>query len=161
MQRRVYQMNPVQDADPQSHERFGEIDHLLSLWGDGEAGDRQVSFLQGERVRDRHKEQCHLKGPVSSEEAQRGAKGLDFCTSSKLLQAQLHVCWSFGDTTIWQHHKGCVSKDALEHCNFDDIYEVNSHLVSPNQMEVWHSQQSAIFMALTWYQPNNSLTAKT
>lgn len=42
---RVYQMNPVQDADPQSHEGFGEIDHLLSLRCDGEAGHRQVRFL--------------------------------------------------------------------------------------------------------------------
>lgn len=38
-------MNPVQDADPQSHEGFGEIDHLLSLRRDGEAGHRQVRFL--------------------------------------------------------------------------------------------------------------------
>lgn len=44
----VYQMNPVQDADPQIHEGFREIDHLLSLRRDGEAGHRQVSFLWGE-----------------------------------------------------------------------------------------------------------------
>lgn len=42
-------MDPVQDADPQSHEGFGEIDHLLPLRGDGEAGDRQVCFLPRER----------------------------------------------------------------------------------------------------------------
>ena len=45
-------MDPVQDADPQSHEGFGEVDHLLSLRGDGEAGDRQVCFLQTERERE-------------------------------------------------------------------------------------------------------------
>lgn len=43
----VYQVNSVQDADAQSHEGFGEIDHLLSLRRDGEAGHGQVSFLWG------------------------------------------------------------------------------------------------------------------
>lgn len=51
MSRWIYQVDPVQDADPQRHEGFGEVDHLLSLRGDGEAGDCQVCFLQTERER--------------------------------------------------------------------------------------------------------------
>lgn len=39
-------MDSIQDADPQSHERFGEINHLLPLRGDGETSNRQVCFLQ-------------------------------------------------------------------------------------------------------------------
>lgn len=45
----IYQVDSVQDADPQSHERFGEINHLLSLWGDSEASGCQVCFLQWDK----------------------------------------------------------------------------------------------------------------
>lgn len=38
-------MDAVEDADAQSHEGFGEIDDLLSLRGDGEAGYSQVCLL--------------------------------------------------------------------------------------------------------------------
>lgn len=49
----VYQVDAVQDADPQSHEGFGEVDDLLSLRGDGEAGYGQVGLLHRERERER------------------------------------------------------------------------------------------------------------
>lgn len=42
-----YQMNPVQDTDPQGHKGLGEVDHLLALRRDGEARHGQVGFLRG------------------------------------------------------------------------------------------------------------------
>lgn len=39
-------MHAVHDADPQSHERFGEINDLLPLSCDGQGGHSQVSLLK-------------------------------------------------------------------------------------------------------------------
>lgn len=36
----------VEDADPQSHEGLGEVDHFLPHVGDGEGGHGQVSHLR-------------------------------------------------------------------------------------------------------------------
>lgn len=41
-------MHLVENADSKIHEWLGKIDHLLSLWGYGKAGDCQVCFLQQE-----------------------------------------------------------------------------------------------------------------
>lgn len=45
--RNAYHVNAVKNANPQSHERLGEINHLLALSGNGEAGHGQVCFLEG------------------------------------------------------------------------------------------------------------------
>lgn len=44
----THQVDAVHDADTQSHERLGEVNHLLALRCDGEAGHCQVSFLKEE-----------------------------------------------------------------------------------------------------------------
>lgn len=41
----THQVDAVHDADAQGHVGFGEVDDLLTLRGDGEAGHGQVSFL--------------------------------------------------------------------------------------------------------------------
>lgn len=38
-------MHSVEDADPQGHEGFGEVDDLLPLGCDGECGHSQVCLL--------------------------------------------------------------------------------------------------------------------
>lgn len=45
--RNAYHVNAVKNANPQSHERLGEINHLLTLSGNGEASHSQVCFLEG------------------------------------------------------------------------------------------------------------------
>ncbi len=42
----TYYVHSVHDADPQSHEGFGEINDLLPLSRDGQAGHSQVSLLK-------------------------------------------------------------------------------------------------------------------
>lgn len=44
---------PVENADPQGHERLGEVDRFLPDVGDGERCNGQISFLCGERDRER------------------------------------------------------------------------------------------------------------
>lgn len=40
-------MNPVKNANSQSHERLREINHLLPFSSDGEACHSQICFLKG------------------------------------------------------------------------------------------------------------------
>lgn len=54
--RGTYYVHSVHDADPQSHEGFGEINDLLSLSRDGQAGHSQVSLLKHMQNNSRH--QC-------------------------------------------------------------------------------------------------------
>lgn len=42
----AHQLNPVQDADPQGHERLREVNNFLSFWRNGEACHSQICFLQ-------------------------------------------------------------------------------------------------------------------
>lgn len=42
-------MNSVKNANSQSHEWFGEINHLLPFSSNGEACHSQVCFLKGDR----------------------------------------------------------------------------------------------------------------
>lgn len=45
--RNAYHVNAVKNANPQSHEWLGEINHLLAFSSNGEASHGQVCFLEG------------------------------------------------------------------------------------------------------------------